>query len=429
MGRTRKWPEDGARNLETHNLIPERNCNCIMAAGSSSPASYRTCREPPKSKRLDDDFVTGWKTIWCQWKGIAVVCFILISAPVSSYLNEFHTHFVPRQRLPQSDGQGSNEMSISLDDEENRPISAVWEWDHYLYNSQNSALPIEAKNQFLASNRNLLIVQVVGAQDGSDLHASMVQFSEISSRPNRAYARKWGRNFVRYIPAPPNNANFQCDGVDHVVILNAILDGQQPRMSESADSIPYDALVLLPPDAIITDLDYDLLAMIPKSRLVSFVGMQRRQHHTGEVVFWNLQHKLTHKVAQHLWNEMVRPNEEDDNRALLCESGKSYIDLLLDEVLPSVFKDDGDVRSLVESLDETSEGFVFVNSQPVSSEIDPSASAADPMPSYCLKCFPPTGSSSKTAQLFLSNPDAIGVTLQNTADAVCYRYYPKCEVL
>jgi len=315
------------------------------------------------------------------------------------------------------------------------PATPVWLWDHYRYNPQQNSTQKQSNQESTDKSRNLLIAQVIAAPHSPEWRTSLFQFGEISSRPNRAYARQWGRNFVRYTAPPEDDDDFdssnsqQCDGVDHVVVLNAILDRQQPRTREPFDTMPYDALVLLPPDAIITDLDYDLLSMIPKDKLVSVVGSRKEQRHLGGVVFWNLRHELTHVVAEHLWKELVKPREDEGDRPPPCESKQSYIDLLLENLLPSILKDDEDAQSVVGNLDETKDGFVFVGAPSLSSsEIDATGKSGDAVPSFCLKCFPPTGSSSKTSQ-FLSDPDATRVTLERTADAVCYRYYPKCEVL
>lgn len=352
----------------------------------------------------------------------------MLSIPASSHVKVILNSAVAKIQRGGTPQQVETDLAL--------PSTPVWLWDHYRYNPQNSTQK-SSNEETSDTSRNLLIVQVVAAPHSPEWRTSLFQFGEISSRPNRAYARQWGRNFVRYT-APPdpdgNNSNIdysqQCDGVDHVVVLNAILDRQQPRTLEERDTIPYDALVLLPPDAIITDLDYDLLSMIPDDKLLSVVGCQKGQQHSGGVVFWNLRHELTHVVAEHLWSELVEPQQDESDRPQTCAFQQSYVKLLLDRVLPSVLKDDAGVQSVVGNLDETKDGFVFVGAPSLSGrEIDATGNIGEAVPSFCLKCFPPNGSlSTKTSQL-LSDPDATRVTLQTTADAVCYRYYPKCEVL
>ena len=283
-------------------------------------ASYRTFHQS-SPKRLDADIV-GWRSRPCQWKGVAAICCLFISVPASSHLKDFCNTFAFSRSHPQANGQPTRGTMISGENDKNHPTPPpvpVWAWDHYLYRPQNSTQGFSdsspVRDDSLVLNRNLLIAQVVAAPYRSDLRATMAQFGEISNRPNRAYARQWGRNYVRYMPASQDISNTQCDGVDHVVVLNVILDAQQPHMTERQNSIRYDALVLLPPDAIITDLDYDLLAMIPESKLLSIVGLQNRPKQAGGVVFWNLRHALTHEVAQRLWKEMVGPTNEGDSRA------------------------------------------------------------------------------------------------------------------
>jgi len=323
-----------------------------------------------------------------------------------------------------------------------------------MYNPQNSTSidgdiwPSKVPKTHKSSNRNLLIAQVVTAPASKNnpgvVRAELCQFAEMSSRPNRAYARQWGRNYVRYTaPDDDNNTNNNhrnqnCDGYHHVVVLNAILDRQAPRCDDAdtdSNTLSYDALVLLPPDAIITDLDYDLLSMIPKDKLVATVDSQQT---TGGIVFWNLDHELAHTVARALWNKLVDPEreeEEEQHARASCNRKGSYMDLLLKEILPTLL--DEDVQSVVGGLGETLDGFVFAETTTISSidsEVDAMGAASTPPPtSYCLKCLPPPSSSSGShfskTSLLLSHPDATRMTLQRTADAVCYRYYPKCEVL
>jgi len=324
-----------------------------------------------------------------------------------------------------------------------------------MYNPQNSTSmddgiwPPTVPKTHKSSNRNLLIAQVVAAPASKNTNPGVVraelwQFAELSSRPNRAYARQWGRNYVRYT-APDNDSNNSnhknqnCDGFHHVVVLNSILDRQPPRSDDAdtdSNTLSYDALVLLPPDAIITDLDYDLLSMIPKDKLVATVNSQQT---TGGIVFWNLDHELTHTVALALWNKLVEPEREEDEEhaRASCNRKGSYMDLLLKEILPTLLDKGEEVKSVVGGLGETLDGFVFAETMTISSsdsEVDAMGAVSTPPPTnYCLKCFPPSSSSSSSrsskTSLLLSHPDATRMTLQRTADAVCYRYYPKCEVL
>jgi len=46
-----------------------------------------------------------------------------------------------------------------------------------------------------------------------------------------------------------------------------------------------------------------------------------------------------------------------------------------------------------------------------------------------IKTVPPPPVPTPRAAALLSNLAEVKMMLQTTADAVCYRYYPKCEVL
>lgn len=65
------------------------------------------------------------------------------------------------------------------------------------------------------------------------------------------------------------------------------------------------------------------------------------------------------------------------------------------------------ISSVVASLDETDDGFVG---------------------GYSIKTIPISVPAPK-ATMLVSNEAASRAELQKTADSVCYRYYPKCEVL
>ena len=130
------------------------------------------------------------------------------------------------------------------------PISV---WNHNHYASKDSS----------SRERNLLIAQVGQSRP----------FAEIASRPNRAYARRWGWDYLLHTGEE--------DPCGTVKVLNHILARQEEKEQARA---PYDAVLFLSPDAIITDQDYQFLALLPTEKLVA------ANIANSKVFLWNLNH-------------------------------------------------------------------------------------------------------------------------------------------
>jgi len=528
------------------------NYRTILKTPPSPPPCSAAAANPPTKLlaakgEFEDEFflVRWWCSPWRKRKGMFIlICGILLVVFSASFSwnssedgGQVRVRPLWRKNTNRSKKGDVDGGMWTIQDGITEPSThPVWVWDHYLYNTQNSTTNNGAANPRLASSsdtRNLLIAQVVSAplrstkhppykrhdSDDANRAAALLltqeELAEISSRPNRAYARQWGRNYLRYT-APlaaaaaddkndDRNSNMQCSGagVDHVVVLNAILSRQPPRESVPSDKqeeedndapssssspswLPrYDALVLLPPDAIITDLDFDLLTMIPDDKLLvtttttksalvdssNRAGKEEQQQQqlrqqNGGIVFWNLRHPLARTVVQRLWSEIVlaarvkddeqqQQNQQQGQNGehpseFVCNGETNYIQWLLEEILPSLLLKDKEqqedmgqknLQSLVGRLEETADGFVFAAAEQASSSSQVQFDAitgngAASGGGYCLKCFPqqspggstdgPTIHRSHHQQQHLD--EAARVTLQTTADAVCYRYYPKCEV-
>lgn len=278
-----------------------------------------------------------------------------------------------------------------------------FEWDHNVYNpklhqvsNQGAVLDEDlARLDELNAPRNLLLAQVAGCSQLGSL-------AEISSRPNRASARQWGRDYV-FVQSQSTSVSKAC--FEKALVLKQIMD-KQKRAAFLSVHLQYDAVLLLPPDAIITDLDYDLLQLIPSENLLSIAGWQKDDigpsGYQADVVFFNLKHPLASAVSDAWW-ELVRPSE------VTCGAGND-LQLLLDAIQTVIDDDDQRLASLIFTLDEMDHGFIGKDSSRVIREIFPSVP------------------SSKTASLIANLADS-KYKLQTTADSVCYRYYPRCEVL
>lgn len=278
-----------------------------------------------------------------------------------------------------------------------------WKWDHNVYNPRqpmvgsNVTHVVETVQPAHNSNekRNLLLAQFSGSP-ALDIMAS------ICSRPNRAYARQWGRDYVRYTGASHTPLERAC--FDKVYLLDVILNRQvhSDSLWPPSSHVQYDAVVLLPPDAIITDLDSDLLNLFPSDKLF---GIASYEHSTtrindstfSEVLFFNLRHKYATETVE-LWNSLTAP-------PVTCGAGND-IRLLLDAV-GSLVKSEEERDEIVADIGLSAKGFLGERS---------------------IKIIPQKVPSSK-AVLLVSNTAETKADLQTTADSVCYRYYPRCDVV
>ena len=151
-------------------------------------------------------------------------------------------------------------------------------------------------------------------------------------------------------------------------------------------------------------------------------------------------------------NQQQEQQNDDHPSEFVCNGERNYIQWLLEEILPSLLLKDEEqeksmgeknLQSLVGRLEETADGFVFAAAEQASSssqvQVDAiTGNGAASGGGYCLKCFPQQqqskGDGTDGPTIHRNHhqqqhpDDAARVTLQTTADAVCYRYYPKCEV-
>ena len=123
-------------------------------------------------------------------------------------------------------------------------LPAVWHWDHNIY------MPISSAGT--RDSPATLIAQVVPG-------SALSRLGDISMRPNRAYARQWGVDFVRYDSGRSSYDPRAC--FEKVAVLNEILDRQSNDTSDGKYSwqrdsgIEYESILLLPADAILMELD------------------------------------------------------------------------------------------------------------------------------------------------------------------------------
>ncbi|CAJ1906830.1 unnamed protein product [Cylindrotheca closterium] len=272
--------------------------------------------------------------------------------------------------------------------------SPSWHFDYNVYISRTGS--------FQRSSRVALIAQVASSRQ-------LENFSLISSRPNRAYARFWGQDYVRYNAGRGHVYQRSC--FDKVHVLNEVLDQQLMddddettihRWSRRPYEVKYDSLVIIPPDSIIMDLDTDIIeSILPSDKLVAIAGWDDNpmiDSHSGIVVF-NLNHKYASAVAK-LWREFILPIHET------CGANND-LEILITAIYSVMDSSTEDIEDLIQSVKETRNGYT---ADQLIKSLEPS------VPGYRAKYLEKTWM------------ESIG-TLQQTVASVCYRFYPKCEVL
>lgn len=295
-------------------------------------------------------------------------------------------------------------------------ILPEWEWDHNVYiprNNYNDHDNMDIKDEYNGTtstssrnnnNRVSLIAQVVSSKQ-------LERLTEISSRPNRAYARQWGVDFTTYYSGRRVHSPKAC--FDKVFVLDTIIQKQIKKANELPPLWPhslrvsYDSIMLLPPDSIITELDKNLLnTILPKDKLVAIAGWnddnsadgKKNLNSNSDIILFNLRHRHADAVTK-LWWEMVLPV------GVTCGANNDLG--MLVTAIAMVMDPDESLDDLIQPLEETSDGFVG---------------------QHLIKCIPPSVPDSRSALLSLNIQESQD-NLQETADAVCYRFYPKCEVL
>jgi hypothetical protein len=228
----------------------------------------------------------------------------------------------------------------------------TWNWDLYHYSPK-----VTGKKD--ASQQNTLLV----VQLATKYNKPWIQQT---CRPNQAYAKQWDADFLQIIGRRhyPKAAH----------VMQAIHDKQQrealePNHSDASRTV-YSYILILPPDAIITNIDVDIRTLMQPNAIVAMT-----EEGTG-VMMWNMDHEAFATTLT-MWVELISIKQDDDNYSNIPTEVPDVL-----QVLPV-----SDVG--------------FVEPKMIKLQMDKNRSPAN----------------------------VVTQILQTTADSVCYRYYPRCEVL
>mmetsp|Transcript_26913 Transcript_26913/g.39849 ORF Transcript_26913/g.39849 Transcript_26913/m.39849 type:complete len:395 (-) Transcript_26913:99-1283(-) len=352
-----------------------------------------------------------------------------------------------------------------LQPQQPQPDPATWKWDYNHYSPFLPLLPDDENDtsQPPYKRTRTLIIQSLppGAEE---------ELLKITSRVNRAYAKRWGFDYLSYVGQDPysslltkvfqmgevknNDTSKYCKHVTHDG-GDSVSDGDDEesddcttRDENDADAniaspppatIPsvytsptvalrqYSTVMLLQSDAIIVDLDYNILDLIRDDQLVSCGMNQNFNTDEGlwdvysDVIMWNLRHRLFYNVTQ-LWVE------SDENRV----DG-------MDGVVSSSNSNESIVRDLVQVLMSVNVGVDKNKNTQNQNQENTSASknavaVVQEIPREMVsgldgRVIKQARHSSKIQSITNHDLKMMIPVIQGISDTVCYRYYPQCEIV
>jgi hypothetical protein len=282
-----------------------------------------------------------------------------------------------------------------------------WIWDRNVYitrisdDSTSNESPESGELVPTSRSRIALIAQLTEG-------LAMKHFSDVSARPNRAYARQWKVDYVQYYAGRVSYSPKSC--FDKVFVLRTLAGKQieeakdPPPLWPHPSRVQYDAVLLLPSDAIVMDMDGDIIdVLLPREKLVAIAGwtnsLEKFASISGVVLF-NLRHRHAMKVIDLWWTmsqEMCKTCGADNGISALIDAIATVMDPWRGETLDL----------LIEAIPEHSNG---------------------KLGNKIIKCLPSSVPGARS-EIFLSNMQQSGEIIHQTADSVCYRFYPKCEVV
>lgn len=271
---------------------------------------------------------------------------------------------------------------------------AKWHWDHNIY------VPTTEIAATSSDSPHTLIAQVV---TGSKLG----QLADISMRPNRAYARQWSIDYVRYDSGRSAHNWRAC--FEKVAVLNEIFDQHGNRTSsgkypwELDAGVQYSFVVLLPADAVVVELDTNILnsGLSPIDKLVTIAGWNERKglNSNSDILVFNLRHRHFEAVARR-WLEIVAAMD------MTCGDNND-LTMLVNAIAMVADEESEQLNHLIQPLQENVDGYVG---------------------DRIIKALP-IAVPEQRASFIAESMQQSAMSVQSVVDSVCFRFFPKCEVL
>jgi hypothetical protein len=304
-----------------------------------------------------------------------------------------------------------------------------WEWDRNVYFP--AASPQEDGAAAIQNtNKRLSLIAAVTPEK------PLKRLTDVSSRVNRAYARQWQMDYTEYSAGFQLHNEKACFSKAYVLKTIVEMDQKQQQQYESSHSdgssapqllwptptrVRYDAIVLLPSDAIILDLDQNVVeSMLPRDKLAAISGWDQtidKLPSNSGVVLVNLHHEFAGPVAALWWEKSQNPSQS-------CGADNG-LNLLIDAIAELFAETTGSGSG----INDHSDGEDEPKQQHWTDLIEPIREHSNGvLGDQSIKVIPGLVPGDRID--FLSrNLDACSQTLQQTTDSVCYRFYPRCEVV
>jgi len=179
-----------------------------------------------------------------------------------------------------------------------------WNWHHYLKSTNNT------------TTRKVLIAQYTG------LDAAYLEFTNITQRANKAYAKKWNYDYLLMKGTAFNSNQVGISAYNKLSVLRKAIDAKV-----------YDVLLILDSDAVIVDMHKDVLELMPESMLLTACrNHESDSPHTWNinngVTLWNLRHERMEEVYTEWYIRLVirmgKKNLIPSDQAELHEVLKEY---------------------------------------------------------------------------------------------------------
>jgi len=165
----------------------------------------------------------------------------------------------------------------------NQTHNIEWNWHHYsAYNHHNTT-----------AARRVLIAQYTG------LDAAYLEFTNITQRANKAYAKKWNYDYLLMKGTAFNSNQVGISAYNKLSVLRKTIDAKV-----------YDVLLILDSDAVIVDMHKDVLDLMPESMLLTACrNHEKDSPHTWEinngVTLWNLKHERIEEVYTEWYRRLI----------------------------------------------------------------------------------------------------------------------------
>ena len=164
-----------------------------------------------------------------------------------------------------------------------QPNIIEWDWHHYYAKSKNAT----------ATRRKVLIAQYTG------LDTAYLELTNITQRANKAYAKKWNHDYLLMMGTAFNSNQVGISAYNKLPVLRKAIDARI-----------YDVLLILDSDAVVVDMDQDVLDLMPQSMLLSACrNHESDNRHTWNinngVTIWNLRHPRMEEVYTEWYRRLV----------------------------------------------------------------------------------------------------------------------------